>query len=86
MPAFENGRESLQVFVLMVQVGTRFKSLSKIAEKADGNVKDDEYSENNIFVQYTYDGLDYGGDSYVHRYCRVPSPTFGFCLKSREVH
>ena len=70
----------------MVQVGTRSKNLSKIAEKADVNVKDDEYSENNIFGQYIYDGLDYGGDSYVHRYCRVPSPKFGFCLKSREVH
>ena len=50
----------------MLHVGTRSKNFFKISEKTSINTEDNKYSDNNIFGRYVYDGLDYGGDFYVH--------------------
>ena len=79
-------RESLQVPLLMFQLGSSSKNLHKIAENTDFCTEEDKYSDSNIFGRYAYNGSNDRRNSHVQRHCNLPLATFRFCFKPGEVH
>ena len=47
-------REFLQVYLLMLRLGTTSKDLYKIAKNTNVNTEVDKYSDSNIFGRYAY--------------------------------
>ena len=79
-------KESLGVPLFIRRPWTCSKDLHKIAKNTNVNAEEDKYSYSNIFGQYAYNGSNDGKNYHVQRRCNLFSATFGFCVKSGEVH